>query len=167
MSPDHIPRLQDPEQVRSWRLTKAAIYILIGVGAIVWLIVDQRRAAAQRELFRSGTPIQGRVVELESLRGGQHLTLSYGFQVQDTSYEIRKRRVGDFNGLNPGGTLTVWYDPSDPRRCVAANELSHVRFGWTPYLYGGVIVLMMGLAAHQAWRVLQPAREPALGEGEA
>ena len=42
---------------------------------------------------------------------------------------------------------------------ITQNELSHARFGWTPYLFGGAIVALMGLAAFQAKRVLQPRRE--------
>lgn len=164
MTIDKIPHLYDPENTRSWRLTKAAIFVLIGVGAIVWLAIDQREAAAQQELSRSGAAAQGKVVELESLRGGQHLTLSYEYRVNGNTYGILKRRVGDFNGLASGGPVTVWYDPSDPRHCVTHNELSHTRFGWTPYLFGGAIVLMMGLAAFQARQILQPNRNATPGD---
>jgi hypothetical protein len=159
MTIDRIPHMYNPENARSWRLTKAAVFVLIGAGVIVWLVVDQREAAAQQELSRSGTTVQGKVVELESLRGGQHLTLSYEYKVNGNTYNIRKRRVGDFNGLSSGGPVAVCYDPSDPRQCVTHNELSHARFGWTPYLFGGVIVLMMGLAAYQARQILQPSLE--------
>jgi len=158
MSHDDVARQMDPENVRSWRLTKAAIYALIGVGAIVWLVVDQRRAAAQQALVKTGTSVQGSVTDLESLRGGQILTASYEFRANGAEIRVPKRRVGDFNGLVRGGPVTVWIDPADPQRCVIQNELTHVRFGWTPYLYGGVIVAMMGLAAFQARKVLQPAR---------
>ena len=152
----------DPENLRSWRFTKAAIFALIGIGAVVWLIVDQRDARRQRDLLKTGTAIQGKVTDFESQRGGQHLTVSYEFYVDGAMLRIDKRRVGDFNGLGRGGPVTVWYDPAQPARCVIHNELSHVRFGWTPYLYGGVIVVMMGLAALQARQVLQPHRESAI-----
>jgi len=147
----------DPENARSWRLTKAAIFALLGVGAVVWLVLDQRDAARQQQLPRTGTEVQGKVTDVESKRGGQHLTVSYEFAVDGTTHRIDQRRVGDFNGLAKGGSVTVWIDPADPRRCVIRNELSHVRFGWMPYLYGGFIVIMMGLAAVQARKVLQPA----------
>ncbi len=156
---DAVSRQIDPENVRSWRLTKAAVFVLIAVAAIVWLIVDQRRAAALQALTTSGTPVQGTVRDMEVLRGGQLLRLSYGFTVNGIPYEIRDRKVGDFDGLQPKGPIPVWIDPSDPARCVTRNELSHARFGWTPYLFGGVIVIMMGLAAFQAKQVLQPRRE--------
>lgn len=159
MALDSVSRLVDPENARSWRLTKAAVFALIAVAAVVWLIVNQRRAAAQQELTKTGASVQGTVRDMEVRRGGQVLRLSYGFAVNGTPYEIRDRKVGDFNGLQPKGPVTVWYDPSDPARCVTRNELSHARFGWTPYLFGGVIVLMMGLAAFQARQVLQPQRE--------
>ena len=158
MSHDAVSHQLDPENVRSWRLTKAAIFALIGVGAIVWLVVDQRRAAALQALTKTGTAMQGTVRGMESLRGGQVLTTSYEFVLQGVTFRIDQRRVGDFNGLVNGGPVTVWVDPADPQRCVIANELTHVRFGWTPYLYSGVIVIMMGLAAWQARQVLQPAR---------
>jgi len=148
----------DPENARSWRLTKAAIFALIGVGAVVWLVLDQRDAARQQQLPRTGTEVQGKVTDVESKRGGQHLTVSYEFAVDGTTHRIDQRRVGDFNGLAKGGSVTVWIDPADPRRCVIRNELSHVRFGWMPYLYGGAIVAMMALAAFQARKVLQPPR---------
>lgn len=148
----------DPENLRSWRLTKAAIFALIGVGAVVWLVVDQRDASRQKRLLETGTPVHGRVTDVESKRGEQHLTVSYEFTADGVTRRVDKRRVGDFTGLAPGGPVTVWVDPADPRRCVIRNELSHVRFGWTPYLYGGFIVVLMGLAAAQARKVLQPAR---------
>jgi len=148
----------DPENARSWRLTKAAIFALIGVGAVVWLILDQREASRQQQLPQTGTAVQGKVTDFESKRGGQHLTVSYEFALDGTTHRIDRRRVGDFNGLAKGGSVTVWIDPADPRRCVIRNELSHVRFGWTPYLYGGAIVTMMALAALQARKVLQPPR---------
>jgi uncharacterized protein DUF3592 len=160
MSHDPVAGQMDPENLRSWRLTKAAVFALIGIGAIVWLVLDQRDAARQQDLVKTGTATQGKVVDMESRRGGQHLTLSYEFWVNGATLRIAKRRVGDFNGLGGGGPVTVWYDPSDPTRCVTHNELSHVRFGWTPYLYGGVIAVIMGLAAWQARQVLQPNREP-------
>jgi hypothetical protein len=147
----------DPENLRSWRLTKAAIFALIGVGAVVWLVLDQLDAARQRQLLKTGAAVQGKVTDVESKRGGQHLTVSYEFPSNGATQRVDRRRVGDFNGLSHGGPVTVWVDPADPRRCVIQNELSHVRFGWMPYLYGGFIVIMMGLAAVQARKVLQPA----------
>jgi hypothetical protein len=158
VSHDAIAHQMDPENARSWRLTKAAIFALIGAGAIVWLCVDQRRAAGQQELLKTGAATQGKVVDLESLRGGQILTLTYEFPVSGAMLRIDKRRVGDFNGLAKGGPIEVWYNPAHPAQCVTRNELSHVRFGWTPYLYVGVIVVMMGLAALQARSVFQPPR---------
>ena len=156
---DAVSRQIDPENVRSWRLTKAAVFLLIAAAAVVWLIVDQRRAAAQQGLTKTGASIQGTVRDMEVLRGGQVLRLSYGFVVNGASYEIRDRKVGDFNGLQHKGPIAVWYDPADPARCITQNELTHARFGWTPWLFGGIIVLMMGLAAFQARQVLQPRRE--------
>jgi hypothetical protein len=156
---DAVSRQIDPDSVQSWRLTKAAIFGLIAVAAVVWPIVDQRRAAAQQALTKTGASIQGTVRDMEVQRGGQVLRLSYGFVVNGTPYEIRDRKVGDFNGLQPKGPIAVWYDPADPGRCVTQNELTHARFGWTPLLYGAVIAVMMGLAAFQAKQVLQPKRE--------
>ncbi len=156
---DRLPGLTDPEQVRSWRLTKAAIYFLIAAGAVVWVVVDQRRAASQRELARSGATVQGRVTELDSQRGGQKLTLSYEFTLNGSCYVAEKRPVGEFGGLVLGGSVRVTYDPADPHRCVTAQELTHVRFGGTPYLFCGLIVVLMALAGFQAYRVLQPKRE--------
>lgn len=149
----------EPDSDRSWRLTRAAVFALIGVAAIVWLVVDQRTAAAQQKLLTSGVRVQGTVREMESQRGGQILRLAYGFTVDGKPVEVRDRKVGGFEGLVPKGPITVWYDPSDPFRCITRNELTHARFGWTPYLFGAVIVLMMGLAAWQAKQVLQPRRE--------
>ena len=156
---DAVSRQIDPESVRSWRLTKALVFVLIAVGAVTWLVVDQRRAAALQGLRNSGASVQGTVRGMEIQRGGQVLRLSYGFVVNGAPYEIRDRKVGDFNALQTKGPITVWFDPSDPARCVTQNELTHARFGWTPWLYGGVIVVMMGLAAFQAKQVLQPKRE--------
>lgn len=156
---DRLPGLYEPENLRSWRLTKAAIYFLIAAGAIAWLVVDQHRAAAQRELRKSGASIQARVTELESQKGGLLLAISYGFTANGAAVEVRHRKVGDFGGLASGGPVTVWFDPSDPYRCVTENELRHSRFGWTPYLFSGVIVLMMGLAGFQAYQVIQPKRD--------
>jgi hypothetical protein len=159
MPHDHVSRMIDPENARSWRLTKAAVFGVIAVAAIVWLIVDQRRAAGQQRLVDSGVQVQGVVREMEAQRGGQILRLAYGFTVSGQPFEVRDRKVGDFDGLTPKGPIAVWYDPADPFRCITKNELSHARFGWTPWLFGGVIVVMMGLAAFQAKQVLQPRRE--------
>jgi hypothetical protein len=159
MAMDSVSRMIDPENVRSWRLTKAAIFALIAVGAIVWLVVDQRTAAGQQRLLAEGTPVQGTVRDMEVQRGGQVLRLAYGFTVNGKPYEVQNRKVGDFTGLLPKGPITVWYYPSDPYQCITKNELTHARFGWTPYLFGGAIVVMMGLAAWQARQVLQPRRE--------
>jgi len=156
---DRLPGLYDPEHVRSWRMTKAAVFFLIAVGAVVWMVVDQRRAASQRELARSGATVEGRVTELDSQRGGQMLAISYEFTCNGSRYVAEKRRVGEFKGLSRGGPVTVSYDPSNPNRCVTAHELTHSRFGWTPFLYCGVIVIMMTLAGIQARRVLQPKRD--------
>ncbi len=156
---DRLPGLYDPEQVRSWRITKAAIYFLIAVGAIIWVAVDQGRAASQRELARGGATVQGRVTELDTQRGGQKRALSYEFSVHGARYVAEKRPVGDFGGLAVGGPITVSYDPADPQRCVTAPEFTHVRFGWTPYLFCGVIVVLMALAGIQAYKVLQPKRD--------
>jgi hypothetical protein len=148
----------DPENVRSWRLTKAAVFVLIAAGAVVWLILDQRDAARLQELPKTGTAIQGKVTGFESKRGGQYLTVSYEYVVGGATRHADQRRVGDFSGLASGGPVTVFVDPAHPERCVIPNELTHVRFGPTPYLYGGVIVVLMGAAALQARKVLQPAR---------
>ena len=131
---------------------------------MVWLVLDQRDASRLQQLVKTGTAVQGKVTDAESKRGGQHLTVSYEFAANGATHRIDQRRVGDFNGLTRGGPVTVWIDPTDPRRCVIQNELSHVRFGWTPYLYGGVIVAMMALAAFQAKQVLQPP--PRAGDDE-
>jgi hypothetical protein len=159
MALDRVAGMIDPENARGWRLTKAAVFALIAVAAVVWLIVDQRRAAAQQALLRTGVQVQGTVREMEVQRGGQVLRLAYGFTVDGKPYEVRFRKVGDFDGLQPKGPIAVWYDPADPFRCITKNELTHARFGWTPYLFGGVIVVMMVLAARQARQVLQPPRE--------
>ena len=159
MALNHVAGMIDPENAQGWRLTKAAVFSVIALAAVVWLIVDQRSAAAQQKLLTTGASVQGKVREMESQRGGQILTLAYGFTVDGKPYEVRNRKVGDFNGLLPKGPITVWYDSSDPLRCITRNELSHARFGWTPWLFGGVIVLMMGLAAFQARQVLQSRRE--------
>lgn len=159
MSLDRVAGMIDPENAPSWRLTKAAIFAAIAVAALVWLIVDQRSAAAQQRLLSAGAQVQGTVREMDVQRGGQILSLAYGFTVNGKPYEVRNRKAGDFDGLVPKGPITVWYDPSDPFRCITRNELTHARFGWTPYLFGGAIILMMGLAAFQAKQVVQPRRE--------
>src|SRR5690348_1442817 len=125
---DAVSRQVDPENVRSWRLTKAAVFILVAVAAVVWLVVDQRRASALQALTKTGVPVQGTVRDMEVQRGGQVLRLSYGFTVNGAPYEIRDRKVGDFDGLQRKGPIAVWYDPSDPGRCVTQNELTHARF---------------------------------------
>jgi len=164
MKIERIPELYNPENVRSWRITKAVVYALIAVAAVAWLAVDQYRAAAQKALVKTGQTMKGRITDLPAGRGDQTLTISYSFSVEGSDYPVLHRRVGDFEGLAPNGPVTVWYDPVDPHRCVTHNELTHARFGWTPFLFGGLIVVMMGLAGYQAYQVIQPARDSALGE---
>lgn len=164
MSIDKIPGLYDPESVRGWRLIKAVTYLALGVGIIVYLIASQRRASAQETLTRTGTSIQGRVYGCTAERGDRVLRITYAFTVGDNTVDIRDRLVGDFVGLKPPGPIQVWYDPADPRRCITPNELRHAQHGVTPYLFGGLIVIMMGLAAVQAWQILQPGRRSMLGD---
>lgn len=161
---DRLPGLYDPENLRSWRLTKVAVFALIALAAVVWLVVDQRRAAALQAVRQTGSSVVGRVTEVESRRGGQVRVISYSFSVQGTSYGIVGRKAGGFDGLESGGSITVWYDPRNPERCVTDLELTHARFGWTPWMFGALIVLMMGLAGYQAFQVIQPRRDAELGE---
>jgi hypothetical protein len=146
-----------PEHAPNWRRVKATIFLLIGMGAIGWLLVDQRRAGLLRNLPSSGTRVEGRVKEMKTLRGGNLLTLGYEFSVAGSPYEILDRKVADFDGLQPKGAIEVWLDPSDPRTCITRNELRHARFGKTPLLFAGLVVLVMAAAALQTRRPLQAA----------
>jgi len=161
---DRLPGLHEPENLRSWRLTKVATFALIALGAVVWLVVDQVRAATLRSVRQTGSSVVGRVTDVESRRGGQARTISYSFTVKGTSYGIVGRKTGGFDGLESGGTITVWYDPLNPQVCVTDLELTHARFGWTPWMFGALIGVMMGLAGFQAYKVIQPRRDPELGE---
>jgi len=163
---DRLPGLYDPENLRGWRLVKALIFLALGAGVIVFLVVSQRRAAALESLTRAGTAVQGRVLGCTAERGDRVLRISYEFTVGGTTVEIRDRLVGDFDGLAPPGPVQVWYDPADPRRCITPNELRHFRHGVTPYFFGALIAILMGLSAWQAWQVLQPAPRPLLGDEE-
>lgn len=153
-----IPELFNPERSRSWRRVKAAVFLLIGMGAIGWLLVDQRRAGVLRNLTSTGTLVQARIKEMNTHRGGNLLTLCYEFSAGGSPVEIRDRKVADFDGLEPQGRIDVWYDPADPRSCVTRNELRHPRYGATPFLFAGLIVLVMAAAALQARREIQPSR---------
>jgi len=161
---DRPPGLDDPESVRGWRLIKAAIYLALGVGILVVLIISQRRAAVQESLTRTGTAVQGRVYGCTAERGDRVLRITYAFTVDANTVDVRDRLVGDFEGLKPPGPIQVWYDPADPRSCVTPNQLRHAQHGVTPYLFGGLIVIMMGLSAYQAWQTLQPGKRNLLGD---
>jgi hypothetical protein len=147
-----------PEHAQSWRRVKAVVFLVIGIAAIGWLLVDQRRAGVLRALPSTGTRVEGRVKEMNTHRGGNLLTLCYDFSVGGSPYEIRDRKVADFDGLQPKGAIEVWLDPSDPRTCITRNELRHARFGKTPLLFAGLVVLVMAAAALQTRKPLQPAR---------
>jgi hypothetical protein len=161
---DRLSGLYDPENLRGWRLTKALIFLALGVGIIVFLVLSQRRAAALEALSRTGTAVQGRVLGCTSERGDRVLRITYAFTVGGDTLDIHDRLVGDFDGLQPPGPIQVWYDPENPRRCVTPNELRHSRHGVTPYLFGAIIAIMMALSAWQAWQVLQPGRRPLHGD---
>lgn len=159
---DRPPRLDDPD--RSWQLTRIAVFALIAVAAVGWLVVNQRRVAALRSLTKTGRMATGHVLAMDSQRGDRVLTISYAFQVNGVAYRIEGRKVGDFEGLGLKGMITVWYDPADPMNCVTHNEVTHARFGWTPWLFAGLVVVMMGLASAQAWKAVQPSRDSEAGE---
>jgi hypothetical protein len=154
----------NPEHSRSWRRVKALIFLLIGMSAIGWLVFDQRRAGVLRNLTSTGTLVQARIKEMNTHRGGNLLTLCYEFSAGGSAVEIRDRKVADFDGLQPQGTIDVWYDPADPRSCVTRNELRHPRYGATPFLFAGLIVLVMAAAALQTRREIQPARDVVPGD---
>ena len=159
MAADH------PEHTRGWRRVKALIFLLIGVSAIGWLVYDQRRAGVLRNLASTGTLVQARIKEMNTHRGGNLLTLCYEFSAAGSPVEIRDRKVADFDGLEAKGLIDVWYDPADPRSCVTRNELRHPRYGATPFLFAGLIVLVMAAAALQTRRETQPARDADAGDG--
>lgn len=148
-----------PEHARGWRRVKAIVFLLIGLGALGWLVVDQRKAAGLRSLPSTGTLVQARVKEMNSYRGGNILTLNYEFSVGSVSVDVRERKVADFEGLQLKGPIDVWYDPSDPERCITRNELRHARFGGTPFLFAGLVVLVMAAAALQTRSAIQPKRD--------
>ncbi len=150
--------IDHPEHSRGWRRIKALIFLLIGLSALGWLVYDQRRAGVRRGLTSTGTLVQARIKEMNSQRGGNVLTLCYEFSAGGSPYEIRDRKVADFDGLEAKGLIDVWYDPADPRSCVTRNELRHPRYGATPFLFAGLIVLVMAAAALATRRVVQPAR---------
>jgi hypothetical protein len=163
---DRLPGLDDPGNLRGWRLAKALIFLALGAGIIVFLVVSQRRAAALESLTRTGTEVQGRILGCTAERGDRVLRISYTFTAGESVLDIRDRLVGDFDGLAPPGPIQVWYDPADPRRCITPNELRHFRHGLTPYFFGALIVILMGLSARQAWKVLQPGPRSLLGDLE-
>lgn len=150
-----------PEHAPSWRRVKAVVFLLIGMAAIGWLLIDQRRAGVLRGLPSTGTRVEGRVKEMNTHRGGNLLTLCYEFSVGGSPYEIRDRKVADFDGLQPKGPIEVWLDPSDPRTCITRNELRHARFGKTPLLFAGLVVLVMAAAALQTRNPIPPVRSDA------
>ncbi len=152
--------IDNPEQSRGWRRVKALIFLLIGMSAIGWLVVDQRRAGVLRNLTSTGTLVQARIKEMNTHRGGNLLTLCYEFSAGGPPVEIRDRKVADFDGLEPQGTVDVWYDPADPPSCVTRNELRHPRYGATPFLFAGLIVLVMAAAALQTRREIQAPLHP-------
>src|SRR5580765_573600 len=105
---DKIPGLYDPESVRGWRLIKAFIYLGLGIGMIVFLVVSQKRAAAQEALTKTGTAIEGRVYKCWAERGDRVLRITYAFTINGNTFDIRDRLVGDFDSLKPPGPIQVW-----------------------------------------------------------
>jgi len=164
MAIERSPERVDPEHGVNWRRVKALLFLLIGTATIAWLIVDQHRAGALRNLPSTGILVQGRVQEMNTHRGGNLLTLCYRFSAGGAPQEIRDRKVADFDGLQPQGAIDVWYDPADPRICVTRQELRHPRFGGTPFLFAGLVVLVMAAAALQARRGIPPGRDAEAGD---
>ena len=150
-----------PEHAPSWRRLKAIVFLVIGMAAIGWLLLDQRRAGVLRALPTTGTRVEGRVKEMNTHRGGNLLTLCYEFSVGGSPYEIRDRKVADFDCLQPKGAIEVWHDPSNPWTCITRNELRHARFGKTPLLFAGLVVLVMAAAALQTRNPTPPLRNEA------
>ena len=153
MSIDRLPWLYDSESVRGWQFLKAILFIVLGVGALLWMLFHKEVSA--KELMETGTRIEGRVYRMETLQNGRE-RIAYGFTVGSNVYNISERLAADCNGLSKLGPITVWYDPADPHRCTTEHEvrLEEAKPGriWLVLF----LVVMMVLAAFQIYAILQP-----------
>lgn len=139
----------------------ASVFILAGIGCLVYAIINVQRAWASR----SWPTVQGVVLSAEVKRSqtkhGNTTTWSYravvryDFQVDGKPYSGDKISFVDFGSRNAslantranryaaGKTVTVHYDPSNPQICVLEPGFSV--FAWMS-LIGGFGFLSVGAA---------------------
>ena len=117
---DRLPWLYDRESVRGWWLMKAVGALIVGVLFLIWMIVQGLKPVDH--LVKTGVQVEGRIQEM-GLRSDGTPAISYTFYADGGNYGAERRTVADLNGLEPKGTITVWYDPKHPYDCITANEL--------------------------------------------
>jgi hypothetical protein len=160
---------RDPEQEAARGCMRGVLFIVVGIGLVAYLIVDQLRASGQRALLQSGARVEGNVISLrveKGRRGTEIYRLSYAYSVAGRGYVVNDRAVGGlhipernlsnlFEDPWKGRPITVWYDRSDPSRCVTEAELQIARHGMQPYLVGLIIVFGIVLSVLVIRRVFR------------
>ena len=117
---DKLPFLYDRESVRGWKLMKAVGALIVGVIVLIYLIVQSAKPADH--LVKTGVQVEARIMDTGYGPGGAP-TISYTFYAGGGNYGAEKRPVADLIGVEPKGTITVWYDPKHPYDCITQNEL--------------------------------------------
>lgn len=113
---------RDPESMGCRRMGRGILLILLGIAALVFAVLQGRTSRAQRDLVERGTAVTGIVSKIYEQRRST-LKVCYSFPMNDTTVWIEDRRALSGEGLRPGDSIPVWYDPKDPQRCVSGAEL--------------------------------------------
>ncbi|MFB7012152.1 DUF3592 domain-containing protein [Streptomyces sp. NPDC056237] len=125
-------------------LIGAGVPLLVGALFMTVGLIIQRRA---RRLRQQGTKTRGTVVRLQTRRDIDTNTTMYSPVVQwvtgdgqtvEIVSSISRSAVGD---LRPGATVTVFYDPGDPKRMLIDG------YDGSALVVGFCVLGALGLAA--------------------
>ncbi len=93
---------------------------LLMVALVTFLVVNQSVAAGFASNARTA---QGTVIAKEP---NNHAIVRATYEIGGTKYEVADSFIGppnpDFEAVRVGSTVTVYYDPADPRRAVLSES---------------------------------------------
>lgn len=134
---------------RAGHFIKAAIYVLMSFGMLIWLIFGAESRAA---LQKRGVRVEGTVYKAESLPNGRE-RITYAFPANGGMIVVEDRPVADLLAAVRLGPIPVWYDPVDPQKCVTPNEL-RLESGGSKIFAAVFMLVLMAFAAFQVYRIL-------------
>ncbi len=136
-------------------LAAAGVLGVLALCAFGYSCSDYNETRARANLRHTGMEAQGKVTNSNSWtsrrrRGGRttHYSLGYAFAVNDRPVSITDRRVGGLRQV--GSPMPVWYDPTNPVRCISQAELNYgaslSSLGWGVLMVGVVCLIAAGKA---------------------